>query len=54
MDNKEENVSKLLSFDVNIDRRKEDNSEMINDFDDDIFLIKNRKNKQKKIYLFFY
>ncbi len=50
MNNKEERVSKLVSFDVNIEKRKEDNSEILkNDFDDDIFLIKHKKTKPKKI-----
>jgi len=50
MDNKEEKVSKLLSFDVNIEKRKEDNSEILKIvFIDDIFLIKHKKTKPKKI-----
>jgi len=55
MDSKEEKVSKLLSFDVNIEKRKEDNSEIFkNEFDDNIFVVKHKKTKPKKIYLFFY
>jgi len=51
MDNKEEKVSKLLSFDVNIEKRKEDNSEIFkNEFDDNIFVVKHKKTKPKKIY----
>jgi len=50
MDHREEKVSKLLSFDVNIEKRKEDNSEIFkNDFDDDIFLIKHKKTRPKKL-----
>ena len=50
MDNKEEKVSKLVSYDVNIEKRKEDNPEILtNDFDDDIFFIKHKKTKPKKI-----
>ena len=38
MDNKEEKVSNLLSYDVNIEKRKEDNPETLkNDFGEDIF-----------------
>ena len=50
MDHRKEKVSKLLSFDVNIEKRKEDNSEIFkNDFDDDIFLIKHKKTRPKKL-----
>jgi len=53
MDNKEEKVSKLLSYDVNIEKRKEDNPKTLkNDFDDDVFLIKHKKTKPKKIIFF--
>ena len=50
MNNKEERVSKLLSFDVNIEKSKENNPEILrNDFDEDIFFIKHKKTKPKKI-----
>ena len=53
MDNKEEKVSKLLSYDVNIEKRKEDNPKTLkNDFGDDVFLIKHKKTKPKKIIFF--
>jgi len=54
MDNKEEKVSKILSYDVIIEKRKEENSEIFkNDFDDDIFLIKKHKKTKPKIIKFF-
>jgi len=56
MANKEEKISKPLSFDVIIEKRKEDSPEVFqNDFDD--FLITNKKKlSQKKLYfsLLFY
>ena len=53
MDNKEEKVSNLLSYDVNIEKRKEDNPETLkNDFDEEVFLIKHKKTKPKKIIFF--
>jgi len=52
MDIEEEKYSQLLKFDMNIEKRKEDNSEIFkNDFDDD-FLKNNKINKRKKIRMF--
>ena len=42
MANKEERISKPLSFDVIIEKRKEDPEMLQNDFDDDIFLTKKK------------
>ena len=53
MDNKKDRVSKLLSFDVIIEKRKKENSEIFeNDFDDNIFVTKHKKTKPKKIIFF--
>ena len=48
MDNKKDGVSKLLSFDVIIEKRKKENSEIFeNDFDDNIYMVKHKKPKPK-------
>ena len=47
MENKEEKVLKLLSYDVQIEKRN-DSSEMLNyDLDEDIFWIKKNQTKKK-------
>ena len=53
MDNKEERISKLLSLDVNIEKRKEDTPEIFkHDFDENVFIIKNKtKPKKTKIFI---
>ena len=54
MDDKEEKVSKLLSFDVNIEKRKEDSPEIFkNDFDEHIFVMRHKKTNTKKIFSIF-
>ena len=56
MDNKEDHTSKLASFDINIEKINDDDSEALeNDFDDHMVLSKKKKINQKKLeYLFFY
>ena len=56
MDDKEDQTSKLVSFDVNIEKINDEDSETLeNDFDDNMVLSKKKKINQKKLeYLFFY
>ena len=51
MDKIKDRVTELLSFDVILEKRKKDNSEIFkNDFDEHIFVMRHKKTNTKKIF----
>ena len=47
MDNNEDKVLELLSYDVKIEKRNDSSEMLSNDLDEDIFWIKKKPNQKK-------